>query len=250
MSEDIYFNRIVSYLEGTTSSTEKLQFEKDLQQDPNLQQEYQAYLATRAAIDDLALDQVRSTVAQIAQQAPEAKTFRLSRRVIAMAASFLMLIVLMALLYGRQQYSDKQLFAQQYEAPNWSPIRGSSTAANTYDQAIANMQAGKRQNAMDQLASIPPEEEVYVTAQYALAHVQLQADKAEIAIETFSRIVDRNDKRYQEAAGWFLILSYLKTGLPTEANRQLELMLQNQQHPYYQDALRLQRQLASFWRSF
>lgn len=250
MSEDIYFNRIESYLEGTTSSTEKLQFEKDLQEDPDLQQEYQAYLATRVAIDDLALDQVRSTVAQIAQQAPEAKTFRLSRKVMAMAASFLILVMLMALLYGRQQYSDQQLFVQQYEAPNWSPIRGSSTAATTYDQAIANMQSGNMQNAMDQLASIMPEEDVYVTAQYALAHLQLQTGKGETAIETFSKIAARNDKRYQETTEWFLTLSYLKTELPAKAKQQLELILQNQQHPYYQDALVLQKQLASFWRRF
>ena len=250
MSRDIYFKRIESYLEGPTSSTEKLQFEKDLQEDPDLQHEYQAYLATRIAIDDLALDQIRSTVAQIAQQAPEAKTFRLSRRVIALAASFLILILLTAVLYERQQYSDQQLFAQQYEVPNWSPIRGSSIAATTYDQAIANMQKGDMQSAMDQFARITPEENIYVTAQYALAHLQLQTGKAENAIETFSKIAARNDKRYQETVEWFLALSYLKAELPTKAKQQLEVLLQNEQQPYYQDALRLQKQLASFWRSF
>lgn len=250
MSKDIYFKRIESYLEGPTSPEEKLAFEKDLQQDPDLQEEYQAYLATQAAIDDLALDQIRSKVAQIAQQAPETKVFRLSRRVVAMAASFLILIAVLTFLYGRQQYSDQALFAQQYEAPNWSPIRGNSAAVTTYDQAIANLQKDDVQNAIDQLASIPPVENVYVTAQYALAHLQLQTSQVVSAIETFSNIAERNDKRYQENVEWFLTLSYLRAGRGAQTKKQLNVILQKQEHPYYQDALRLQTQLTSFWRSF
>ncbi len=251
MSKDIYFDRIESYVEGTNPPQEKIKFEQDLEQDPKLKEEYHAYIATQHAIEDLALDQVRAKVARIAQHPPRsAKVFQLNRRAIAIAAGFLLLIAAFSFLYGRQQYSDQKLFAQQYESPNWSPIRGTTAATAQYDQAIASLQAGNKQEAMAQLSGITRADEVYANAQYALGHLQLQGEQATDAAKTFETLRELNDKRYQENVDWFLALAYLQAGNETQANRQIGTILQNQQHPYYQDALTLQSRLQSFWRRF
>lgn len=249
MSKDIYFDRIESYVEGTNPPEEKRQFERDLEEDPTLKAEYQAYVATREAVAELALDEIRSKVSQIAQSSPPAaKLFQLNRRTIAIAAGFLLLLAAFSFLYGRQQYSDQHLFTQQYESPNWSPIRGSSTATEKYEQAITSWQVGELAEAIQQLKEIKKEEEVFATAQYTLGHLQLQVGQAKEAIATFEHLKELTDKRYQENVEWFLTLAYLRAGYHTLVNRQMETILQQKQHPYYEEALTLESRLQSFWR--
>ncbi len=251
MSKEIYFDRIESYVEGTNPPEEDRQFEKDLEKNQALKEEYQAYLATQKALEDLALAEVRNKVARIARQSPRtAKVLPLNRRTIAIAAGFLLLIAALGFLYGRQQYSNQSLFAQQYETPNWSAIRGSNSATEKFDQAIASLQTGSLADAAQQLKEIKREEEVFATAQYTLGHLQLQLGQAEDAQATFENLGDLNDKRYQENVEWFLALAYLQAGNETLTHRQLGAILQKQQHPYYPDAQRLQSRLESFWRRF
>lgn len=251
MSKDIYFDRIESYVEGTNPPEQKRQFEKDLEDDPSLKEEYQAYLATQRAVENLALDQVRAKVAEVAQRQPEtAKIFKLNRRIIAIAAGFLVLIAALTFLYGRQQYSDQNLFAQQYEAPNWSPIRGATAATAQYDQAILSLQKGNRKEAITGLSAIAKTDEVYANAQYTLGHLQLQEQQAADAVKTFETLRELNDKRYRENVEWFLTLAYLRAGNEIQANRQIGTILQDEKHPYYQDALTLQSHLQRFWRRF
>ena len=251
MSKDIYFDRIESYVRGANPPAENRQFEKELEENPSLKAEYQAYLATQEAIGDLALDQVRLKVTQIAQQQlGTGKVLTLSRRAIAIAASLLLLIALLGLLYGRQQFSDQQLFAQQYEAPNWSPIRGTTTAIQKYDQALVSVQAGHSDEAIALLQGITPTDEVYANAQYALGHLHLQSKQPEAAAEAFETVEGLNDKRYQENVDWFLVLAYLQAGKEAPLNRQINMILQNEQHPYFEDAQSLQSRLQSFWRRF
>lgn len=251
MSKEIYFDRIESYVEGTNPPEEKRQFEEDLEENSDLKKEYQAYLATQEALGDLALTEVRARVARIAQHPPqEAKKIQLNRSVLAVAAGFLMLIAALAFLYGRQQYSDQNLFAQQYESPNWSPIRGADIATEKYDQAVAAIQGGNRAKAMELLEGISSAEGVYANAQYTLGHLQLEGQQAGDAIQTFETLQDLKDKRYQENVEWFLALAHLQAGNETLTYRHLGVILQNQQHPYYTDALNLQSRLQSFWRRF
>ncbi len=251
MSKDFYFDRIESYVEGTSPADEKRQFEEDLREDPMLKAEYQAYLATQEAVTELALEEIRSKVAKIAQTPPRsAQTFPINRRVMAIAAGFLILIVALGLLYGRQQYSDQNLVVQQYESPNWSSIRGSSMATEKYDQAIMALQAGNLEEAIQQLKEIKKGEEVFATAQYTLGHLQLQLKQSGDAIATFEKVGDLNDKRYQENVDWFLTLAYLQASNDTLVHRQIETIRQNERHPYYDDALNLAAQLKHFWRRF
>ncbi|NET31065.1 MAG: hypothetical protein F6K19_03575 [Cyanothece sp. SIO1E1] len=251
MSKEIYFDRIESYVEGTNPLEEKRKFEKELEENPALKEEYQAYLATQEAVAALALDEIRTKVAKIAQSPPRSnKIFQLNRRSIAIAASFLLLIAVLSFLYGGQQYSDQSLFAQQYESPNWSSIRGSGTAPEKYDQAITSWQSGNLTEAILLLKEIKGEEEVFATAQYTLGHLQLQLEQAEHAVTTFENLLSLEDKRYQENVEWFLALAYLQAGNETFTNRQIGIMLQNDRHPYRQDALSLQVRLQSFWRRF
>lgn len=251
MLKDIYFDRIESYLEGTNSPDDKKQFEQDLADNPELKAEYQAYLATRAAVQDFALEEIRIKVAQIAQTPPRsAKILQLNRRTIAIAAGFLILIAALSFLFGRQQYSNQNLFVQQYESPNWSPIRGANSTAEKYDQALAAVQAGKVEQAIQQLRDIKQGDELFATAQYTLGHLLLQTDQTNGAMASLEEVRDLNDTRYQENVEWILTLAYLRAGKESLVKQQLGTILQNEQHPYREDALRLQSRLQSFWRRF
>lgn len=252
MSKEIYFDRIESYVEGTNSAEEKREFENDLEENPDLQEEYQAYLATKKAIDEFVKEEILAKLDEIAQRkpVPEVKVLGLTRRTWAMAAGVLILIGALMFLYGHQEYSDDRLFAKQYERPSWDSNRGDQPTNSTYDKAISSLQNNEVEEAADQLSKVGRDDEAYNVALYVMAHLQLQADAGEEAVETFNALKQQNDKRYQENVDWFLALAYLKVGEESMVDQQINTILQNEQHPYYQDALTLRSRLQSFWRRF
>lgn len=248
MSDLIYFERVEAYAEGQMKAEDAAQFEKELQENNALKQEYEAYLASQKAMEGLAYDLLRAKMAKL-EKKKEAKRFFIGRRMLSIAAGFLLLIAATSgLLYSNLSYSNQSLYADHFEFPNVSLIRGESDAESAYDNAVQAYQNKDFDTAVNELNAISAEESIYNSAQYFLGAVYLESKRPEQAASVFQNLLQKNDKRYDKNVEWNLVLTYLQSGNTQEVNNRIDAILAEPNHPFANQARQLKKNMNSFWR--
>ena len=248
MKEYSHYNRIIAYDEELMSDVQRAQFEKDLQSNTELKKEYELFLEAKSLSDVLQYEQLKKTVGGF--QEPPVKVVPFWKKSLAIAASFLLLIVGSFFLYANLKYKDTQLAMQFFEPPNFSDDRSIAIAETILNKATTAYNQKDFSTAITLSQQITPEQSNYPSAQYLLAHSYFQNHNWAKAIPVFSDLIQSNDERYLEASQWYLALTYLESGEQTKALELLNQISSQNTHGYKNDAVKLKNKLNSWLHKF
>ena len=245
-----HIERIEAFVEGRMQPEEKQQFEVDLKENETLQKEYQTYLATLKIAEVLAYKQTEHLLPG-EKQPPKTRFSSIkNRNIFAIAAGFLLLLFISGSWLANRSYSDRALFNTYYKDPNLSPFRGGINAGSLFQSAA---DAYEKQ-AFDQVARLLDTVQVnnpgFVIAQNLLGHAMLHLEQSDKAISAFDKILATSEMQNREDTEWNLALSYLKKGDVVSAKIQLNSIAQTSGHTHQEPAVKILKDLDSFWRKF
>lgn len=252
MNDIQYLERIEAYLGGELSPEEHDAFEKELAENPDLKEEYDAYLLSLEVIDQMTFKNLMQKAAAH-EKKREARRFTISRRMLAVAACILLILGIGSFWYAGQNYSNQAVFAQHFQFPNTDNlIRGEdgeeSEPVSIFREALWAYENQDLTKAVNLLASISEEAPNYNMAQYYLGNLYLESRRPKEATAAFEAFLSSPENRYAEDSEWGLILAYLQKGEMETVNARLEKILTQPDHFHYDDARTLKRKLGSFWR--
>lgn len=235
MEELKYFEEIEAYVEGDLTKEDKKGFELKLSNNSALKQEYDAYLATQKVARILGLQHLRETAI------PPKKSRRSYRPWLA-AASFLLIILLGGLINSYVNYRPATLALQYQQAP----VRTGTTADNTIlNQAWDAADDRDFQTALQLLSPSRGDEIQEENAQALYVYALLAAEQGSAARQYLLQI--GSPATLNPQLSWYLVQAHLQTGDRTAAMTQIELILAESAHPFYENAQELKQQLNSIW---
>ena len=230
--------RIRAYLEGRLSLEEKMAFEEERKQDPELDQAVKSALLLTAGLQHTEHQDRRTELKDLLRQQRKVKTRRLWTS-IALAASVLLLAGLMWYYMPGQQASPAELFAEYYEAPAAPETMG--TAGDSLlrlGHAAYNRQAyGEAQQFYEDAveAGLDLSQVPYLYLGIAL----LENESFEKAHASLTKA----RAQHPERAAWYLAMLSLRTGDVVTARGALEAIAGQEGHYYQGKATELLEEL-------
>lgn len=251
--EELY-DTIEDYLNGKLPEEQRRAFAERLEQEPELATEVQAFRLSQEVIEEGIADQLRADFAswnQEGKQKQPAKIVKMRsmRKVLAIAASLLLLLTVGYLQYSntQQNYSSSALAANYHDA-DLGTTR-STTNTNELSDAITALQAANYTTAIQELQAINNSSPYYSDAQFLLADAYYLNDQLSQATNTIGPLLTNEDPLLQEKAEWLKILIDLKSGKKNDPEFQLQLkeISENTNHSFQPKAAELVETLNGFW---
>ncbi len=261
-------DKISRYLAGKMTDEGLAAFNEQLKADPELKEEVAFRKMVMESVKSQSNEQLRAQINTVVKEAHTlagqsspgamparelsnrtAKVISLNRRILSIAASVLILILLGASWYANRQFSNDSLVASNFELKTpTSNLRGENNDETDFNNDVMKAYSNKDfHKAAELLASIPPSP-IYNKAQFHLGNLYLKLNNPSRAIVVFQNLLKKNDPRYQEEVQWLLCLAHLKNNDVKQTTQTLESILQNQEHSFYSNALQLKKKLYSPWR--
>lgn len=225
---EVYFDTIERYAEGSMSSDECAQFERQLSEDAALKEAYEVYLTGQEALEQGIENTLRQQLKQWAAEegpfltastsgavqgadAPKAK--RVAMRPVwarwAVAASVVLLAGFLWFRLGDSGTNSANLFATYYQLPDGSAMRSGSGGTDPLATGRQAFAAKDYKTAADFFQNIPASDPYRAEASLLLGHAALQLHEYDRAIAAFSETITLGDVKFTEKAQWNLALTYL-----------------------------------------
>ncbi|MEZ4825112.1 MAG: tetratricopeptide repeat protein [Bacteroidia bacterium] len=219
------------YLENRLSPPEKESFEKDLRQNPALQEELNQY---KSAYKALKIIRIESLSDELRNYASAKK--RRSRLVLSSIAACL-LILMLSVLSAISRYSDEALFRNYFQPypPLYTTLRG-----ETHDELSAlhlGLKAYSAQNydlAITYFQSLLPQDSTFADAQFYLANTLMAKGQPGQALTS----LDAVSQSFPQVM-WYRSLALIAEGKTREAEKLLVALSQNPEDDFYQKKAQL-----------
>lgn len=244
MNQEKNIDLIEQYLNNELSAGERQDLEEKISGDDSLAAEFERRQLAHQMLDFMVAEnlrnQLRSLEAEDTRVIPMA-TRKRSLYVLAVAASVVILIGAFFFIPTGGSLSNQQLALNFYEAPAFT-MRGTD-AGNISLQVAQGMEAlnlGEYSQAVELLQNVPADNEYYVMARYYLGHAHFLNKNYPAAESDFNQVMNANDMRFQQAAEWYRLLSCKAQN--QNCQEMLQLILQNPNHPYFNQASEIQNQ--------
>jgi hypothetical protein len=238
--------RIEQYLEGKLPLAEQEALEAEMKADPALQEEV-------ASVRDLIQGIERAEEKVFAQQLKDweekiqaekskpkdkIRSLQSQRRLIRMAAAFMILIALVFLLLPGKS-DPQELFAQHFQ-PYQDKLTTMGEGPAELDQELSNQamafyNAGAYAEALPLLQTLRQQAPDMSLLKLYLGIAAMQSGQQELARQSLASLAESNTA-YQAEAQWYLGLSYLKAGKTPAAREQLQSIQQDSNNPYQTQA--------------
>lgn len=229
-----YFEEIEAYAEGEMPAEKRLAFEAKLAKEPELKQEYNAYLASQKVAKILGLQQLRE------MPKPNAKK-RANYRPWLTAASFALFAFLSATLYSYFNYRPSLLVAEYQLIPEKiASLNGNATLADAW-QAAEN---GDFSTTLQLLSPDRGANEIDAAANNLYVYALLESKQTTAALNFLSQI---RAATTNPTLDWYQVLAYLQAGNKPQALATIEVILNQSDHPFYAQAQTLKQKLTSIW---
>ncbi|MEM6725721.1 MAG: hypothetical protein AAF598_16895, partial [Bacteroidota bacterium] len=199
MSPDPFYNQIEAYLNGALSAAEQSAFETAMQNDAQLAQEVEDHRLALEALDLLVERSIKDRLKELQQEREQKARFqRKPFRIIAIAASFALLIAIAAYVLIKQGYSDQALYAANYELLQGDNNRGSDQVGLTLSNGLEAFNAGKWEEAISTLENISSEDVNFAEAQFFKGQAYLELEQTKAARTAFQYLVDQHDHHNED----------------------------------------------------
>ena len=248
-----HFDRLARYFDGDMSDSEKQELEQDLVRYSALRAEMEKHNTAQEFIErgmehDLR-NQFKAWKSDKAKESKPARIRPLFRR-LAVAATLGLLLLAAGYLWVDTTFDSVAMADHRYqEAP--TPL--SRSAENQTVILIEGFTAYRNQNwdeAITALDKVDVSNPSYSEAKYFLGHAYYQNGQYEEAAEVFQIPALIRDVRFEEDAEWYTVISLLADRADRSSLLDaLQSILEEENHSYHQQAIRLQRKIRGFgWR--
>lgn len=257
MKEARKLKMVERYLYGKMSVSEQAEFETLIEQDQTWYQFIERYKMVSEAIEyNLEKELIEEMTEQdmnlrLQQQTVAIRQLPLSvPQLVGMAAALMILLVAL-IWYGQSNYSNNALAEKYYQSPISSLSRLPTAGfAGNFADGISAFTNENWPEAIDNFAKIPASSSQYQEAQFYLGHAYYNIQDYPSALSVFETL-EESDNIHEAAIEWMIILSKLKAGDRKKIIlEQLDSILKNSNHPYFNNASQLKSNLESFWRLF
>lgn len=266
MNKKYTLDQIEDYIEDRLSTTERTAFEKQLSKDAALQNEVNFYQNLQLATNSLAKkENFRKTIQSVDQEL-EANSFFQASSVdigkkkspkprslwipISIAASFLILLWIGGRQWGKTHYTN-EILASNFEPFEIGTVgtRGSTLLENQLQKGIYAFENRSYPDAIQSFLTIPSDHPLYPESTYYLAHTYMIQQNYDAAIDQFRIVVNTESILYNDRAEWYQLRAMLLAERTQPMlNQQLDKILANPNHGYYEQAKQLKQKINSFWR--
>lgn len=245
MTEEEKNKRMNQYLAKEMPQEAIESFEKDLQTDPQLREELELEIATRASIFAAGVHEQKAQFRERYQQLkpiPIIQAQRRRRTLLFSSAAAVILLLLAFAFFDSNSPSNQDLYAMFYQQPKASVFRDTDGNASFKAAQIAYADgkfveaAASYQSALQDSAFTAREE-----ARFYLGISLMEQDELSRAIETFVLLNTSEDYRYM--AEWYTALSYLQQGDQENAYTQLQDIIRDNDHFYLTQAQDLMKKM-------
>ena len=218
--------KLMRYLDGEMSGTEKEEFEKKLASDESLRAAMEGLRTAKEAVKMYGLQQkVASVRKEMAEEKTGAKikeisnVRRIGRYSLAVAAS-IVLIAVSVIAYNFFSLSADKLYNEKYSSFELSAVRGNNEAPATDIQ-----NAYEQKNYTEVIALSEKDSNRDIKDEFLVGISYMELNKASEAVSFFNKVIKTDQSSphslYKDEAEYYLALSYLKAGSYDKA---LELM--------------------------
>lgn len=247
------FDKIEKYLDGEMPFAQRQQMDAEMEADANFKMEFGKHKMAREAMEVMIEDNLRASFDEWDEEGEQsakviginkgAKVRTLYRR-IAMAASFLLLAMFGLSWMLSSNYSNENLTAAYYQAPNFSEGRGGNNAETEMSAGVKAFTAGNYKSAAQLFAAIPTNSDRYEEAQYSLGHTQLKLKNYSDAILSFKKVTQGNDQDFLMKGEWNLLLAKLAANQQdAEFETLLNRLVTETDHTFHNQAMELKADL-------
>lgn len=229
-----YFEEIEAYAEGEMPAEKRLEFEAKLATEPELKQEYNAYLASQKVAKILGLQQLRE------MPKPSTKK-RANYRPWLTAASFALFALFSATLYSYLNYRPSLLVAEYQLIPEQTAyLNGNATLADAWQAA----EDGDFSTTLQLLSPDRGTNEIDVAANNLYVYALLESKQTTAALNYLSQI---RTATTDPTLDWYQVLAYLQAGNKPQALATIEVILNQNNHPFSTQARALKQKLTGIW---
>jgi tetratricopeptide (TPR) repeat protein len=215
--------KIQRYLDEDMSEAERLEFEKELQQDPALESLADTYRNLSNGIRYHARQNAWNTIQKLEQQFSDEEIEITTSRgkfwpVFAVAASVSILVIGLAYIINLNLNNSNRLFEDHftpYQALVHAPTRSEETPLSLKERAFSAYSNENYHQAISIFEEVNAQEDDPLIWFY-LGNSNLAIDNPEVAIEYFQKVLSEQTPLTPQAQ-WYLGLSYLAKGNKDEA---------------------------------
>jgi TolA-binding protein len=237
---EILIEKIEAFLEGKISR-EELQKMADEAGITNLDEEIRWLQDSQVAIAAAGLrQQLKEVLPQPAKKEARVVRLRSIRRVLAVAASVLVIVVAY---WGLNRGGQSSLYADyEYVDPGLPVLMSQSKDHQLYD-ALSYYSEENYEIAEEKLRQIQADYPNSDTLSYYLGASLLYQGKTEAAKAPLRAVSEFEDSRFQQRADWLLVMAALKEKNLEEAGTLVEQILNTPGHEFLDKAQSLQQRL-------
>ncbi|GAB5551018.1 MAG: hypothetical protein Sapg2KO_06090 [Saprospiraceae bacterium] len=229
-----YFEEIEAYVEGEMPEEARLAFEEKLAKEPELKQEYDAYLATQKVAKILGLQELREMPKSRAKK-------RTSYRPWLTAASFTLFAFLSAAFYSYFNYRPSLLVAEYQSMPEkLASLEVNSTLAEAWQAT----EEGDYSTTLQLLSPDRGADGIDESANKLYVYALLESKQTSAALNYLAQIRTTNS---DPTLDWYQVLAFLQAGNKTQALAEIESVLSQSNHPFYDQAQELKQKLTGIW---
>lgn len=224
------FSQIEDYLQNRMTSEQRLAFEKQMKNDPQLQKEVNKQLELINAIETEAMKERLDQLHEVHFGDKRATVRRpLLRRLrpLAVAASIALLLLASWWALRTTSTQEDQLFTQYYETPQGLPTLLGIGSNQLFNEGMTDYKLGDFSTAQRQWLPLLQQNPSNDTLLFYLGISYLETDQTDSAVALFEEIIEQNDPQFRQQALWYLALGLIKNGRADEANVHLKALLQS-----------------------
>lgn len=225
------YEQIESYLDQTMPSAERSAFEKELAKNPDLQRSIDLHQQLAETLQGDQVHQLRNTLNQVDQDwstTPTKDTPILSlpfRKVLAVAASLLVLILVYQALMPSTSTPPATLFAENFTpykmVLNERSAQTEASATPNLAEAITAYEQKDFTKAAQIFQTLSPPTTEKIAFLFYQAQAEIALGNASTAIPLLEKIVATKDHLFVEQSRWYLGLAYLQDGQSSAAQEVL-----------------------------
>jgi tetratricopeptide (TPR) repeat protein len=232
------------YLKGNLSEEEVISFEKELSQNKDLREALTQHKQTILSIE---YNQTSKTLVDIIEEnrgSKSSKLISINRRLLAVAASLVILIGAFFLIKPFTISSGNKLFNEFYQTDPGLPTLMGSTDNPVFAEAMVDYKEGSYAAALDkfnQLAISNPKND---TLLYFQGICELELKNPEQSLHHLTQI-DIKQSHWGPKSQWFTALAYLRQNNLEAARLTFNEITQNPQNSYYAPSLRVLEEMGN-----
>ena len=233
-------DRLDRWLRGELSAEEEAALRKEREGNEDLEQEMNLLEDLEVVAGHATRRDLKARWQQLeADRKSSPKPKLVWRRWVAVAAVGLLLITA-GLWFANRNYSNKALFAANYDLPNFSSERGAMDH-QSFQQAADAFYRGDYPLTLAILEVVNFSKQPLMVERLRF-HSALQIGNYELAATSLEKLPTNKTK------DWLTVLLYLKTEDTEQVRLELKKILDQPGHPYLPEAEALNRQFDSPWR--